>query len=158
MHLPRLMKEFAKAANVDHIPHEEDGSYRLEIDGMLVTLSEVAHKEDLFMWAEVGALPPEGRETLCHTLLTADFMGQATQGAVLSIDPDTETITLHRIDSFKGMDFEHFKTKLEHFVNVLETWRKTLEDYRPIAHHHEEAIIDAAHAAHQHSIGNFIRV
>ena len=158
MTLTKLMGEFAKAANVDRIEPEADGCYSLEIDGMVVRFSEVAEKDELFMWAEVGALPPEGREPLSHTLLTADFMGRGTLGAVLSVDPDSETVFLHRTDSVKALDFDHFRTKLEQFVNVLETWRKTLDEYRPHAHRHEEAARDAAHAEHQSSLGNFIRI
>lgn len=158
MALAKLMKEFAAAANVDRIDPDTDGCYRLEIDGMDIRLSEIAEKDELFMWAEVGALPPDGRETLCHTLLTAHFMGRATQGAVLSVDPDSETVCLHRTDSAKAMDFNHFRTKLEQFVNVLETWRKTLDAYRPVAHRHEETAHHAVHAARQSSLGNFIRI
>lgn len=158
MELTKIIEEFAKVAGIDRIEPEEDGCYRFEIDGMVVTLSEVAEKEELFMWAEVGALPPEGREVLFHTLLSALFMGRATQGAVFSIDPDTETVVLHRVDSLKTMDFEGFKTKLEQFVNVLETWRKLLDEFRPIAHHQQATKIEAADAEQQFSLGNFIRI
>lgn len=158
MGFARLIQDFARAANVDRIYPDEEGCYHLEIDGMAVGLSEIAEKDELFMWAEVGALPPEGSERLCHTLLTADFMGRATQGAILSVDPDSETVFLHRIDSVKALDFKHFMSKLEQFVNVLETWRKTLDEYRPVSHRHEEAARDAAHAEHQSSLGNFIRI
>ena len=58
MEFKELMVEFAKAAQVDRIDPDEDGCYRFEIDEMTVTLSEVVESDDLFMWAEVGELPP----------------------------------------------------------------------------------------------------
>lgn len=158
MEFKKLIAEFAKAAQVDHIDPDEDGCYRFEIDGMTVTLSEVVQSDDLFMWAEVGELPPEGRETLYRVLLEALHMGRATGGATLSVDPESEKVCLHRSDSLKVMDCERFKSVFQKFVDVLEFWRQTLVDFRPAARRQAEAMQVEQEKEHEVVRGNFMRV
>lgn len=158
MEFKELMAEFAQAAQIDRIDPDEDGCYRFDVDGMIVTLSEVAQTGDLFMWAEVGELPPEGREALYRTLLEAQYMGRATGGSSLSVDPDSEKVFLHRSDPLRTLDFEGFKGKLQTFVNVLEVWRRTLVDYRPVAGRQAEVLQAEVNIEREISLGNFIRV
>ena len=158
MEFKKLMADFAAAARVDRIDPDEDGCYRFEIDGMVVTLSEVVQSGDLLMWAEVGELPPEGRETLYRTLLEALYMGRATGGSVLSVDPESGMVCLHRGDPLAAMDFERFKEALQKFVNVLEFWRRTLADFRPAVKEQAEAAQAEPDVEREIALGNFMRV
>lgn len=158
MEFKSIIMEFAKAAQVDRIDPDEDGCYRFKIDEMMVTFSEVVQSNDLFMWAEVGELPPEGREPLYRVLLEALYMGRATGGSSLSIDPESEKVLLHRSDPLSAMDFERFKAVLERFVNVLEFWRRTLVDFRPVAQKQAKPAQVELDLDREVALGNFIRV
>ena len=158
MEFKELMVEFAKAARVDRIDPDDDGCYRFEIDGMVVTFSEVLESDELLTWAEAGELPPEGRETLYRTLLEALYMGRATGGSVLSVDPESGMVCLHRGDPLAAMDFERFKATLQKFVNVLEFWRRTLADFRPAAREQAETAQTELDVEREVSLGNFMRV
>ncbi|MCQ2394921.1 MAG: type III secretion system chaperone [Kiritimatiellae bacterium] len=158
MEFKKLMADFAAAARIDRIDPDEDGCYRFEIDGMVVTFSEVLESDELLTWAEAGELPPEGRETLYRTLLEALYMGRATGGSVLSVDPESGMVCLHRSDPLTAMDFERFKEALQKFVNVLEFWRRTLADFRPAAKEHAEAVQAEPGVEREIAFGNFMRV
>ena len=85
-------------------------------------------------------------------------MGRATGGSSLSVDPESEKVLLHRSDPLKALDFERFKSVLQKFVNVLEFWRRTLADFRPVARRQAEAAQAEPDFEHEVSLGNFLRV
>ena len=78
-------------------------------------------------------------------------------GSSFSIEPESGKIYLHRVDPVAVLDLNSFSAMLEKFVNMLEQWRKTLVDFRPVA----EAIKkedDAAGAVPDFGLGGFMQV
>ena len=133
MEFKELMQGFAGKVGIAELPVTQDGTCRVEIDGMNVSFIEVPETRQLVTWAEVGEPPPEGRERLYRVLMESMYMGKATGGSTFSIDADTGLVYLFRLDPLPLLDLETFTPMLERFVNVLEEWRKIVADYRDVA-------------------------
>ena len=133
MEIDELMREFAVASGIDDVRSDGEGAYHFDIDGMSVSFAAVPETGDMITWADVAEPPPEGRERIYHSLLEAMFMGEGSGGATFSVARDTGRICLHRIDPLATLDFDRFRAMLERFVNVLETWRKLIADFREVA-------------------------
>ena len=114
-----------------------DGSCTLGVDDMTVTMQYLDTSDLLCTYAEIGEPPPEGLEQLLSAMLNANHLFQGTDGATISRDPDTGKFFLCRCDALELLNVEDCAKMLERFVNVLETWRKLLADYRPMVDEHQ---------------------
>ena len=77
----------------------------------------------------------EDNTNLYRTLLTANLFGIATAGATLSIDPDLDSIFLHKM-LYNGLSYSDFETQVEFFIKVLRHWkRQILENPSPTEEH-----------------------
>ena len=84
-----------------------------------------AADETLFLIAEVGPVPVEGREAVYARLLAANLFGAQTGGATLGLDPDKERVILHRALPLP-CDYAPFEAALERFVKSLRYWKEWL--------------------------------
>ena len=125
-----LMKDFARRVGAEELEKDEDGVRRVAVDDMVLFFREVVETDEVLTWAEVCELPPGDRDRLCRVLLEAQFMGQSTQGSMFSIDAGSGRVYLHRLDPLKLLDADAFFAVVERFVNVLEQWRRLIQDYR----------------------------
>ena len=129
MTFDELMAEAGKALGVEMLVH--DGATQLEIDGMDVSFVEMPELESVVLNGVVGEPPPQGLAALHRAMLEANFNFSGTAGATLAVNPDGGALTLTRLAPLPLLDAEKFLSLLEGFVNVLETWRKIVADYRP---------------------------
>ena len=109
----------------------EDDVCTIGIDDMTVTIQEIAETSAITTYAEIGEPPPQGLEQLLSAMLNANHLFQGTGGATISRDPSNGKFYLCRYDHTDTLDGDRFIAMIEKFVNVLETWRKMLSDYRP---------------------------
>lgn len=109
----------------------EDGVVALNIDDMPVMIQELPELNAVNILGEIGEPPPEGLETLLSSMLNANHLFQGTSGGTLSRDPETGKFFLCRWEPLALADVEAFTAVVDKFVNVLETWRKIIADYRP---------------------------
>lgn len=158
MEFTELMQGFAAKVGIDGLPMTEDGVCRVEIDGMAISFLEVPETRQLVTWAEVGELPPEGREKLFRVLLESMYMGKATGGATFCIDPETETLNIFRSDPLPLLDLETFSAMLEKFANVLGGWRKIVADYREVASKLEKVAAADEESLRQLRMSGFMQV
>ena len=154
------MKAFCLNVGLAKPPVSEDGSIRLAFDGMVVSFRPSEDGTSLVTWAVVGALPPEGRETLLTEMMKAMFMGQATSGATLSLEEGTDRILLHRSDPLLPLEPASFMAQTDKFVNTLEHWQKLVADYPPAARQIEKSEYEFKSAERQAfcSPNGFLRV
>ena len=103
----------------------------LGIDDMQVTLQALNEVDLLSTYGEIGEPPPQGLEQLLTAMLNANHLFQGTAGATISRDPETGKFYLCRCEALSILTVERLMESLETFVNVLETWRKLVADYRP---------------------------
>lgn len=131
MDFGELIEAFSKKVGVEGLVPDEEGVCCIAVDDMTVTVRAFPELDKILTYAEVGDAPVEGAETFYGTMLGANHMFQGTGGAALSQDPETKKLFLNRYDALGTMDPDAFSQMLEKFINVLETWRKLLADYRP---------------------------
>lgn len=144
MELAELMAEFAGKFGVDGLAADAEGVYRLDADGMDFAIADGEDGLHLVIWADLGEVPPEGRERLLDVLMQAMYMGQQTSGACFSIHDGT--VYLHQFETLADMDLERFKVFLEKFINTYSTWRAAIADFNfvlpDIVHHVQEQAIE----------------
>ena len=109
----------------------QDDVYVLGIDDMQVTLQALNEVDLLSTYGEIGEPPPQGLEQLLTAMLSANHLFQGTAGATISRDPESGKFHLCHCETLSIMTVERLMESLEKFVNVLETWRKLVADYRP---------------------------
>ncbi len=87
-------------------------------DGSTITIS-----------SDIGEPPVEGKATFADLLLEANLQSQVFF-AKLS---DAGVYVAMRQLPLRDADVESFDAALESLVNAVETWRRILEDYRPVS-------------------------
>ena len=131
MTFDELMGEVGKTLGVELVTH--DGATQLEIDGMAVSILEMPALDAVVLNGVIGEPPPQGLAQLHRAMLEANYNFAGTAGATLAVSPEDGALTLTRLVPSVQLDSAAFLSALEGFVNVLETWRKVLADYRPNA-------------------------
>ena len=126
MEFPELIADFAARHNVEGLA-AEDGTAALEIDGIVVALASAGDRLDAT--AEIGDPPADGAGIFADLLLEAGMESEA----VFVKDRETGRYLLLRRLYLPRLDPETFDTALENLVNLAETWRHLLADFRPAA-------------------------
>ena len=131
MTFDELIRDFGGKIGVELTP--TDGAVALAVDDMSVLIQELPELDAVVLLGEIGEPPPEGLERLLTAMLDANHLFAGTGGGTLSRDPESGKFHLCRWESLALADGESFAAVVEKFVNVLETWRKLVADYRPPA-------------------------
>ena len=134
----------------------EDGELALEIDGMPILLGE-AGGEAILMTGFIGEAPSEGGEAFANLLLEATTALMDTKSAALARNPETGAYMLVQRLVQDRLALDAFCDELTAFVNLLETWRKMLEDFRPAAAAAKTAA-DMQPGAQELSMSGFMQV
>lgn len=129
MEFNELIKGLGEKLGLELPP--QDDMCVLGIDDMQVTLQALNEVDLLSTYGEIGEPPPQGLEQLLTAMLNANHLFQGTAGATISRDPESGKFYLCHCETLSMMTVERLMESLEKFVNVLETWRKLVEDYRP---------------------------
>lgn len=134
----------------------EDGEVALEIDGMPILLAEDRNVA-IVMTGYVGESPAEGGEAFANLMLEATMEFMDTSPLALARNPQTGSYALVERLAQDGLTMDAFSESLTEFVNKLETWRKMLEDFRPMAAK-AKAANDAQPDAHEFAMNGFMQV
>ena len=126
MDFNELIADFATRHNVDGLA-AEDGAAALDVDGILVNL--VAAGDLLAASAEIGEPPAEGAGTFAELLLEASLESDA----FFAKSRETGKYVVVRRHPLPRLDSDAFDSLLESLVNLAETWRRLLDDFRPAA-------------------------
>jgi hypothetical protein len=126
MEFTELIDDFASRHNVGDLV-VVDGAAALDIDGIIVTI--VAKEEVLTLSAEIGEPPAEGLAEFSNLLLEANMQSGVFFAKAPELGP---YIAVQRL-SLPSTDGSAFDAALESFVNIAETWRRLLADFRPMA-------------------------
>lgn len=128
MDFKEVITDFATRHNVSGL-EAEDGTAALDIDGIVVLL--LAVDGGMILSAEIGEPPVEGKSAFADMLLEANL----ESAAFFAKNHETGKYVVARRLVFAMLSAESFDTALEGFVNMAETWKKLLEDFRPVAAH-----------------------
>lgn len=126
MDFQELISNFAERHGIANLA-AEDGAAALDIDGIVVTL--VAAGDALSISADIGEPPAEGRDGFAELMLEANLQSES----FFAKEPEGGVYIIVRRIPLQAADATSFDTALESLVNLAETWRKLLADYRPVA-------------------------
>ena len=126
MDFPELISSFAERHGIANLV-AEDNAAALDIDGIVVTLVGVG--DALSISAEIGEPPAEGRADFAELMLEANLQSEA----FFAREHESGTYSLVRRFALPTLAADAFDTALETFVNLAETWRRLLADFRPVA-------------------------
>jgi len=147
MDFHELISDFAERHGIANLA-AEDNAAALDVDGIVVTL--VAADDTLSVSADIGEPPVDGRADFAELLLEANLQS----GAFFAKEPEKGAYILVRRLSLATLDAESFDAALEALVNLAETWRRLLADFRPVA----KAAAEKAEAAPQFGTSGFVQV
>ena len=126
MDFQQLIADFAERHGIADLA-AEDNVAALEVDGIVITL--VAVGDVLSISADIGEPPSNGRADFAELMLEANlqsdaFFAKASESGVY--------ILVRRLP-IPTLDATSFDAALEELVNLAETWRRLLADFRPVA-------------------------
>ena len=100
-----------------------------DVASVNIIISNVEERGEVLLYADLGDVPPEGREAFYRNLLEANNLFQGTAGATLSLENGTGIIRLQireNSSTFANSAEEHVGT----FVETALTWKRIVVDYR----------------------------
>ena len=147
MDFQELISDFAERHGIENLTAENSAA-ALDVDGIVVTL--VAADDSLSVSADIGEPPVEGKGDFANLLLEANLQSDA----FFAKAPESGTYILVRRLSLPTLDAESFDAALEALVNLAETWRRLLADFRPVA----KAIAERAEEPPGFGASDFLQV
>ena len=147
MDFAELISDFAERHGIADLT-AEDNAAALDIDGIVITL--VAADDALSISADIGEPPSEGRADFAELMLEANLQ----LDAFLAKSPESGAYVLVRRLALPTLDPESFDAALEALVNLAETWRRLLADFRPVA----KAAAERADESPQFEANGFVQV
>ena len=147
MDFEKLISDFAERHGIANLA-AEDNAAALDIDGIVVTL--VAAGDALSVSADIGEPPSEGRGDFAELMLEANLQ----LDAFFAKEPENGAYILVRRLSLPALDPESFDAALEALVNLAETWRRLLADFRPVA----KAAAERVEELPQFGVSGFVQV
>ena len=147
MEFEKLISDFAERHSIANLAAENNAA-ALEVDGIVVTL--VAAGDSLSVSAEIGEPPADGRAEFAELMLEANLQ----TGAFFAKEPESGAYVLVRRLQLPELGAESFDAALEELVNLSETWRRLLADFRPVA----KAAAERTEGAPQFGANGFVQV
>ena len=114
---------------VDGVCGFKAGDPEDDVASVNIMINNVEERGEILLYADLGNVPPEGREDFYRTLLEANNLFQGTAGATLGLENGTGLIRLQLRENsslFANNAEEHVGA----FVETALTWKKIVVDYR----------------------------
>lgn len=147
MDFQQLIADFAERHSIANLAIK-DNAVALDVDGIVITL--VAVGDTLSISADIGEPPSEGRAEFAELMLEANLQSEA----FFAKGPENGAYVLVRRIPLPELDAEAFDAALEALVNMAETWRRLLADFRPIA----KAAAESTEELPQFGANDFVQV
>ena len=103
------------------------GAAAVEVDGVPVFLRDAG--DLLLLHAEVGEIPPDGRESILAAAMEANWLYEGSGGGTLAVNPADDRLHLEKYTWFDRLGPDGVLSMIEGFVATVETWRRILSDY-----------------------------
>lgn len=129
MTFSELIADFGARLNME-IESDADGIYTFDVEGMTFTIHDLASLDQVAFTGDLGQPPPENPTGLYRLVLEGQYLFQETQGATISINPETGNFTFCRSLELNATNADTFFATAEQFINVLEAWQKIIQNYR----------------------------
>ena len=147
MDFAKLISDFAERHGIANLA-AEDNAAAIDVDGIIITL--VASDDALSVSAEIGEPPTEGRADFAELMLEANLQSDA----FFAKEPESGVYIRVRRLALPALEGDAFDAALEAHVNLAETWRRLLADYRPVV----KAAAERIEEAPQFGASGFVQV
>lgn len=129
-HVNELLKHIGEGLNLPDLCLDDNNHCILLFDEKIVLnmdLDEEGNK--LVIYAYIGEIPLECRETIFEKALEGNFFWNETDGGTLGIDKQSQSLVLAKSFSLPLKDFNAFEDQLATFVEVVEKWINRIEQF-----------------------------
>lgn len=116
-----LIVELGRVLHLPSLALDEYNVCRVIFDTYAIDFEALPDKDELFLIAELGPIPDD--LALYRRLLEANRYGIETGGATLSIDPDRDSVIIHRQLDVSSMNYATFELKVQLFFERLKHWK-----------------------------------
>ncbi len=130
MQLSELLTGLATEIGFAGLELDEKGIVSLDVDGMTISIAESEGGSAVVLRGYAGEVPPEGTDTLRKMLLDGNLAMCSASGNYFASDSEQGHIILVARESLASITIPDFLTRVETFINTLESWRKVIEDFR----------------------------
>ena len=131
MNPQNLLAELGQKMNLPALVLDAQGLAKLVFDAKVeVNIEHDANANQLHLYTILGQAPATNAAPVLEKLLAGNLFGQATQGAVLAIDPLTDDILITTTLNPDKTDMVDFEKALELHVSAAEQWMEKLGDAR----------------------------
>ena len=119
----KLIKRLSEELKFSELKFSDEGVISFLVnDEYSVDFEKSADQIYLTIYGIVGILPPIDREEFLLELATGNYFGWQTEGAVLSVDKDTEEVVLFKTLDIRHLHFDDFFGEFQKFINVQKYW------------------------------------
>jgi Tir chaperone protein (CesT) family len=137
-HQNSLLLALGPALGIEPWSMDEDGAVAIDFGDDLVIFiaSENAadHESSLVMYARIGELPL-GQTEVLEELLEANLLGQATNGATLSLERYSRTVLIHWRPAFSvSSTVVDLESIVRSFADTAERWGHVLDRLLQVEH------------------------
>ena len=129
--LDGLVSDLGKEIGIPDLALDEESYGCLFVDDVALNLEYDEEGNRLLLYTRLGEAPERGRESFYETLLDANLFWKGTGGATIGLDKETGGVLLAYGFDLDGTSLADFKTVVENFVNIAETWIGRVRDFEP---------------------------
>ena len=151
MEFRRLIESLAEKLGIEIT--DEGGAAAVGIDGLTVILHQ-ADEDLLLLHADLGEVPPAGRDALAVAAMRANFLYQGTGGSTLAINPHDGHLHIQKYNWLDRLDADKALDTLSRFADTSLKWQKLLSDYSSL----NDAEADGAQPNDAAVFGEFMKV
>ena len=125
--MEKLIKQLEQELDLDQpLPQEETGSWRIPIDDNNITVTSL--EPGVYLFTKLVDLPDGPIEEMMMLIGSCNLFGQATDGAVIGLEEDGKRLNLSMALPV-DLDFDRFYDHLEDFINQMDYWSDTIENW-----------------------------
>ena len=139
MDYQQQLQRLGNALGVDNLTFSKELTARLIFgEGLVVDLEWNEQTQVLDAYSGLGAAPL-GNASLLAEMLSANLFGQATNGAVLAIEPQQKEAILFQAFELSSEQIDQIAAQFHTFAQTVEDWTERLAGVSP----HEEVFPEA---------------
>ncbi|MDR1255057.1 MAG: type III secretion system chaperone [Puniceicoccales bacterium] len=125
-----LLKRIGEGLSLPDLCLDENNHCILLFDEKIVLNIDFDEEgSKLVIYAYVGEIPLDCRETIFEKALEGNFFWNETDGGTLGIDKQSQSLVLAKAFGWPLKNIETFEDELATFVEVIEKWISRIENF-----------------------------
>lgn len=124
-----LLSEFGKEIGIPDLTFDENGTCSLIFDDVVVNIEKNTDDEKIFLYSNLGTIPPQQREAFYKKLLEANAFFKGTGGGTLAVDEHSNIVLFLYQVPVKSLDHGAFSKTMENYINIVEYWTEQVVKY-----------------------------